>query len=264
MPSRAGQGHVYPPSSSGRSRRRICHLKETLLRRRSFIRSRPTKFLLAGRSCKCLATFGNGPVVHILLTQGTCQRLVRLVNTTANSCATSMCSAGARAPLHSRTFEKPTAIFSRQPRDGSSRESVWPKTQSSSATVLGEAENLHRAMKTPDEALPALHNIEPSFDAFCDEILAGLSERPKRIAPKFFYDETGCRLFDEICRLDEYYLTRTEIGILRKHVTEICALLGPECRLVELGSGSNLKTRILLDHLRAPAAYVPVDIARAH
>ena len=117
-------------------------------------------------------------------------------------------------------------------------------------------------MKTPDEALPALHDMEPSFDAFCHEILAGFSQRPKRIAPKFFYDETGCRLFDEICRLDEYYLTRTEIGILREHVTEICALLGPECRLVELGSGSSVKTQILLDHLRAPAAYVPVDIAR--
>src|SRR6516165_766420 len=83
------------------------------------------------------------------------------------------------------------------------------------------------------------------------EILVGLSQRPKRIAPKFFYDETGCRLFDEICRLDEYYLTRTEIGILRKHITEICALFGPQCRLVELGSGSNVKTQILLDHLHA-------------
>src|SRR5262245_34597363 len=163
MPSRAGQRHVYPPSSSGRSRRRICHLKETLLRRRSCIRSRPTKFLLAARSCKCLATFGNGPVVHIPLTQGTCQQLVRSVNTTANSCATSMCSAGAHAPPRSRTFEKLTAIFSRQTRDGSSQESVWPKTQSSSAIVPGEAENLHRAMKTPDKALPVLHDMEPSF-----------------------------------------------------------------------------------------------------
>ena len=119
-------------------------------------------------------------------------------------------------------------------------------------------------MKTPDEAFPALHDMEPSFDAFSHEILVGLSQRPKRIAPKFFYDETGCRLFDEICRLDEYYLTRTEIGIIRKHITEICALFGPQCRLVELGSGSNVKTQILLDHLRVPAAYVPVDIARAH
>ncbi len=112
--------------------------------------------------------------------------------------------------------------------------------------------------------LSALHNREPSLNALCKEILAGLSGRPKRIAPKFLYDESGCELFDEICRLDEYYPTRTEIGILREHVTEICALLGPECRLVEFGSGSNAKTQILLDHLRAPAAYVPVDIARAH
>jgi Histidine-specific methyltransferase, SAM-dependent len=61
--------------------------------------------------------------------------------------------------------------------------------------------------------------------------------------------------------LDEYYLTRTEMRILREEAVEICALIGPECRLVELGSGSNAKTRILLDHLPAPAAYVPVDIA---
>ncbi len=101
-------------------------------------------------------------------------------------------------------------------------------------------------------------------DGFCDEILRGLAQRPKRIAPKFFYDEVGCHLFEEICQLDEYYLTRTEIGILRENATEICQALGTGCLLVEFGSGSNVKTRILLDHLLGLVAYVPVDIARTN
>ncbi len=108
------------------------------------------------------------------------------------------------------------------------------------------------------------HETKPYQDSFCDEVLRGLAHRPKRIASKFFYDEVGCHLFEEICQLDEYYLTRTEIDILRENATEICRALGPECLLVEFGSGSNVKTRILLDHLFAPAAYVPVDIARAN
>jgi len=119
-------------------------------------------------------------------------------------------------------------------------------------------------MKVRSDAHPALHDLEPSVDAFHAELLRGLSRRPKSIAAKFFYDETGCQLFDEICCLDEYYLTRTEMRILREKAAEICALFGPDCRLIEFGSGSNAKTRILLDHLHAPAAYVPVDIALEH
>jgi dimethylhistidine N-methyltransferase len=119
-------------------------------------------------------------------------------------------------------------------------------------------------MKVRSDAHPALHDLQPSVDAFYAELLRGLSQRPKSIAAKFFYDETGCRLFDEICGLDEYYLTRTEMRILREKAAEICALIGPDCRLVEFGSGSSAKTRILLDHLHAPAAYVPVDIAPEH
>ena len=119
-------------------------------------------------------------------------------------------------------------------------------------------------MKVRSDAHPALHDLEPSVNAFHAELLRGLSRRPKSIAAKFFYDETGCQLFDEICRLDEYYLTRTEMRILREKAAEICALFGPDCRLIEFGSGSNAKTRILLDHLHTPAAYVPVDIALEH
>ncbi|HXM03736.1 MAG TPA: L-histidine N(alpha)-methyltransferase, partial [Chthoniobacterales bacterium] len=119
-------------------------------------------------------------------------------------------------------------------------------------------------MKILSDPSPSLHDFEPSTDRFFDELFVGLSRNPKSIPSKFFYDKTGCELFDQICCLEEYYPTRTEMLILRDNVAEICTLFGPECRLVELGSGSSAKTRVLLDHLYEPAAYVPIDIARDH
>jgi dimethylhistidine N-methyltransferase len=95
------------------------------------------------------------------------------------------------------------------------------------------------------------------------EVLAGLALPQKRIAPKFFYDAEGSRLFDAICALPEYYPTRTEIGILRRHGAEMAARLGRNALLVELGSGSSLKIRVLLEALR-PAVYMPVDISKDH
>jgi dimethylhistidine N-methyltransferase len=93
------------------------------------------------------------------------------------------------------------------------------------------------------------------------EVARGLSGKPKTLPCKYFYDERGARLFEAICETEAYYPTRTEIGILRAHGAEMAALLGPRCRLVELGSGSGIKTRILLGHLEDAAEYVPVDIS---
>jgi dimethylhistidine N-methyltransferase len=78
------------------------------------------------------------------------------------------------------------------------------------------------------------------------------------------YDERGSQLFDRICELDEYYPTRTELGILRDRIEEIGEVLGEHCLLIEYGSGSSLKTRVLLDHERDLAGYVPIDISREH
>jgi dimethylhistidine N-methyltransferase len=97
-----------------------------------------------------------------------------------------------------------------------------------------------------------------------DEILEGLSRPQKSLSPKFFYDERGSKLFDAICELPEYYLTRTELAIMRAHIDEIVALVGPHASLIEFGSGSSLKTRMLLEKLDRLAAYVPVDISREH
>src|SRR3954454_9659237 len=85
--------------------------------------------------------------------------------------------------------------------------------------------------------------------AFQREVLDGLQRKRKRLACKFFYDDEGSRLFDRICDLPEYYLTRTEMRIMRTHVAEMADRIGPRCTLIEYGSGSSLKTRILLDAL---------------
>jgi len=105
-------------------------------------------------------------------------------------------------------------------------------------------------------------DLEP---ASCDaeqEILGGLNQSQKQISPKYFYDKTGSRLFDEICEQPEYYPTRTELGIMQTHVDDIANLVGSQASVIEFGSGSSLKTRLLLENLPELAAYVPVDISR--
>ena len=109
-----------------------------------------------------------------------------------------------------------------------------------------------------------LRDYHPRRDTLRDEVLAGLRSEQKALPCKYFYDERGSALFDAICELPEYYLTRTELGIMETHVAAMAAALGPQLLLVEPGSGSSVKTRLLLDHLHRPVAYVPVDISRAH
>ena len=105
---------------------------------------------------------------------------------------------------------------------------------------------------------------EPGSESFLDEVLLGLRQSPKTLPCKYFYDERGSQLFDQICDLDEYYLTRTELAIMERYAPQIAAQIGPGVMLIEYGSGSSVKTRILLDHLPAVDAYVPVDISREH
>ena len=106
-----------------------------------------------------------------------------------------------------------------------------------------------------------LFDHHPAAASLRDEVLAGLALRPKAIAPKFFYDDRGSRLFDRICEQPEYYPTRTEIALLREIAVQVGELIGPDSTLIELGSGSNQKIRLLLDIIK-PAAYMPVDISR--
>ena len=101
-------------------------------------------------------------------------------------------------------------------------------------------------------------------DAFLADALNGLRQERKTLPCKYFYDAAGSKLFDQICHLAEYYPTRTELAILQAHAAEMAQCLGPEALLIEYGSGSSVKTRLLLDHLERLAAYVPVDISGDH
>ncbi len=97
---------------------------------------------------------------------------------------------------------------------------------------------------------------------FRDEVLDGLSKSPRQLQHKFFYDQRGAQLFQEICDLPEYYITRTEIEILRLHGADMAKALGPQVELIGLGTGAGTKTRILLEELHNPAVYVPIDISK--
>ena len=101
-----------------------------------------------------------------------------------------------------------------------------------------------------------------AIENFRDEVLAGLSKSPRQLPYKFFYDERGAELFQQICDLPEYYVTRTEIEILRLHGADMAKALGPQIELIGLGTGAGTKTRILLEELHNPAVYVPIDISK--
>ncbi len=110
--------------------------------------------------------------------------------------------------------------------------------------------------------LERLARPKPAADQLTLEALQGLRKSPKQLSPVWFYDEEGSCLFDSICELPEYYLTRTEMQIMSKHAGEMARLIGPNAALIEFGSGSSDKTRMLLDKLESLACYVPIDISR--
>jgi L-histidine Nalpha-methyltransferase len=112
----------------------------------------------------------------------------------------------------------------------------------------------------PAEGVVRFYNFLPEGDSFLDDVLAGLARSQKTLPPKYFYDARGCELFEQICELPEYYPTRTELAIMREHAGAIAKFLGPDCQLIEFGSGSSRKTRILIEQLQPPL-YVPIDIA---
>ena len=102
--------------------------------------------------------------------------------------------------------------------------------------------------------------VPPDID-FADALLMGLSSEPKRIASKYFYDAQGGNLFQKICALPEYYLTRTEHELLHRHADEFARLIGPGAEIVEFGAGSADKISILLAALERPQCYIPVEIS---
>jgi dimethylhistidine N-methyltransferase len=112
------------------------------------------------------------------------------------------------------------------------------------------------ALRRPVEA-----DAAEADSSFARDVIAGLTARPKRLSPKYFYDQAGAQLFEDITALPEYYLTRCELEILRERAPEMARFFPPRSALIEFGSGSSKKVRILLEAAPTIAAYIPVDIS---
>ncbi|MBK8259190.1 MAG: L-histidine N(alpha)-methyltransferase [Polyangiaceae bacterium] len=105
-------------------------------------------------------------------------------------------------------------------------------------------------------------DLHPTGSDFEAEVVEGLAKPQKTLPCKYFYDADGAQLFEAICATQEYYLTRTERRIFKEHLPDIAKRVGPRAMVIEPGSGSGVKTRMLLEALESPAAYVPVDLSR--
>src|SRR3954470_16256219 len=115
-------------------------------------------------------------------------------------------------------------------------------------------------MNVHGPALAKAHRFEEQTSALARDVVDGLSQHPKRLPPKYFYDAAGSELFEQITLLPEYYPTRTELGILRERASAIAEFVPNGAALVEFGAGATTKVRLLLDEC-AFSAYVPVDIS---
>lgn len=111
------------------------------------------------------------------------------------------------------------------------------------------------------QATVQFHDKLPDNADLRAEVLRALGTQPRRLSPKFFYDRHGSELFDAICRVPEYYITRTETAILQANAAALARLAGRRTALIELGSGASQKVRLILDMLR-PHAYVGIDISK--
>ncbi|MAL03498.1 MAG: L-histidine N(alpha)-methyltransferase [Arenimonas sp.] len=129
--------------------------------------------------------------------------------------------------------------------------------------VLRTAPGQGPAMTVTAPDTVELTDLHPSRDDLLGDVLAGLSASPKRLPSKYFYDRRGSELFEEITRQPEYYLTRTELALIEDCAPRVAAAVGPRAHVVEYGSGSGRKTRLLLDALEDPVAYTPVEISRS-
>lgn len=111
--------------------------------------------------------------------------------------------------------------------------------------------------------IPGLTDLRPTPDDILGDVLSGLSMQPKRLPSKYFYDRRGSALFELITRQPEYYLTRMELALLAASAREIAEAVGPQAHVVEYGSGSGRKTRLLLAALEDPVAYTPIEISHS-
>jgi len=111
-------------------------------------------------------------------------------------------------------------------------------------------------------AQPVIHEQE-STDALIRQVKAGLRSTPKRLSARWLFDERGSALFDRLCSVPEYYLARSELALMDQHAATLAQLIGPEAVLIEFGTGTSLRTRVMIDEMESPFAYVPVDLSRS-
>lgn len=121
-----------------------------------------------------------------------------------------------------------------------------------------------RVVQSKTGPLVQFRDDGPEIEDFKTAVLDGLRATPKTLPCKFFYDKAGSELFDRICVLDEYYPTRTEFALLERHGAELAELIGAGCHVIEFGSGSSTKIRLLLAALERPSAYTAIDISGEH
>jgi dimethylhistidine N-methyltransferase len=146
-----------------------------------------------------------------------------------------------------------------------SQEKIDVKNLNPSATSISETYLKHQSLQKGRLQIERLVNPSTPLhtQTMGSDVIQGLTQTPKSLPPQYFYDDYGSQLFEQICDLPEYYLTRTETWILRQYATEIAQVTGA-CELVELGSGSSTKTRLLLDAYEAlgyPLRYLPIDVS---
>jgi dimethylhistidine N-methyltransferase len=106
------------------------------------------------------------------------------------------------------------------------------------------------------------YDFKPGLERFLAEVLIGLRKPQKELPSKYFYDERGSQLFERICELKEYYITRIEASIMQAYIEEIVELIGPQVLVIEHGCGNCEKVRFLMDHLHDPVAFIPIDISK--
>ena len=116
--------------------------------------------------------------------------------------------------------------------------------------------------RNTNTALSLFDDSLPQEQEFLADVLNGLAQPRKTLPCKYFYDERGSQLFESICETPEYYITRTELGILTENMQHIADLVGPGSDILEFGSGAGIKIRLLLEGLHNPRSYIPIDISR--
>ena len=129
---------------------------------------------------------------------------------------------------------------------------------------MSKSTDTEKDLQQATSTLAFFQDLEPPADDFLQDTLIGLAATPKKMSPKYFYDQKGSQLFDAICTTQEYYVTRTEIDLLQSLIPVLSKLAGSDAAIVEYGSGTSVKVRTLLDGLDKVSSYLAIDISRTH